>query len=37
MNLERLAPVIRERAAGILDALPIGETFDPGSTRCPWN
>jgi cytochrome P450 len=28
MNLERLAPVIRERAAGILDALPIGETFD---------
>jgi len=28
MNLERQAPVIRERAAGILDALPIGETFD---------
>jgi cytochrome P450 len=28
MNLERLAPVIRERAAGILDALPVGETFD---------
>ena len=28
MNLERLAPLIRERAAGILDALPIGETFD---------
>ncbi len=28
MNLERLAPVIRERAAGILDGLPIGETFD---------
>ena len=28
MNLERLAPLIRERAAGILDGLPIGETFD---------
>jgi cytochrome P450 len=28
MNLERLAPLIRERAAGILDALPVGETFD---------
>jgi cytochrome P450 len=28
MNLERLAPLIRERAAGILDSLPIGETFD---------
>ncbi len=28
MNLERLAPFIRERAAGILDALPVGETFD---------
>ena len=28
MNLERLAPLIRERAAAILDALPIGETFD---------
>ena len=28
VNLERLAPLIRERAAGILDALPIGETFD---------
>ena len=27
-NLERLAPLIRERAAGILDSLPIGETFD---------
>ena len=28
VNLERLAPLIRERAAGILDALPIGEPFD---------
>jgi cytochrome P450 len=28
MNLERLAPLIRERAAAILDALPVGETFD---------
>ena len=28
VNLERLAPLIRERAAGILDSLPIGETFD---------
>ena len=28
MNLERLAPLIRERAAGILDGLPIGEQFD---------
>src|SRR5579864_1571177 len=27
-NLERMAPVIRERAGLILDALPIGETFD---------
>jgi len=27
-NLERLAPVIRERAGIILDALPIGEEFD---------
>ena len=28
MNLEHLAPLIRERAAKILDALPVGETFD---------
>jgi cytochrome P450 len=28
MNLERLAPLIRERAAKILDELPVGETFD---------
>ena len=28
MNLERLAPLIRERAAKILDGLPVGETFD---------
>ena len=27
-NLERMAPVIRERAGMILDGLPIGETFD---------
>jgi cytochrome P450 len=27
-NLERMAPVIRERAGLILDALPIGEPFD---------
>jgi cytochrome P450 len=27
-NLERLEPLIRERAAKILDALPRGETFD---------
>ncbi len=27
-NLERLAPIIRERAARCLDDLPIGETFD---------
>jgi cytochrome P450 len=27
-NLERMAPVIRERAGEILDALPIGEAFD---------
>src|SRR6202046_1979368 len=27
-NLERMAPVIRERAGVILDGLPIGETFD---------
>ena len=27
-NLERMAPVIRERAGLILDGLPIGETFD---------
>ena len=27
-NLERMAPVIRERAGVILDALPIGESFD---------
>jgi cytochrome P450 len=27
-NLERMAPVIRERAGLILDALPIGEVFD---------
>ena len=27
-NLERMAPVIRERAGIILDALPIGEEFD---------
>lgn len=28
MNLERLEPVIRERAGNILDSLPRGETFD---------
>jgi cytochrome P450 len=28
MNLANLEPVIRERAAGILDSLPIGEEFD---------
>ncbi|HWD49805.1 MAG TPA: cytochrome P450 [Rhizomicrobium sp.] len=28
MNLEHLSPIIRERAAGILDSLPIGEEFD---------
>ena len=27
-NLQRMAPVIRERAGLILDGLPIGETFD---------
>ena len=27
-NLARLEPIIRERAAAILDALPMGETFD---------
>jgi cytochrome P450 len=27
-NLEAMAPVIRERAGGILDSLPIGEEFD---------
>ncbi len=27
-NLQRMGPVIRERAGAILDALPIGETFD---------
>jgi cytochrome P450 len=27
-NLEHLAPIIRERAAKILDSLPIGEDFD---------
>jgi cytochrome P450 len=27
-NLERMAPIIRERAGVILDALPVGETFD---------
>ena len=27
-NLETLGPIIRERAAGILDSLPIGEEFD---------
>ena len=27
-NLERMEPVIRERAGIILDGLPIGETFD---------
>lgn len=27
-NLARLEPLIRERAAGILDSLPIGEPFD---------
>ncbi|MEO8812632.1 MAG: cytochrome P450, partial [Caulobacteraceae bacterium] len=27
-NLATLEPIIRERAAGILDALPVGETFD---------
>jgi cytochrome P450 len=27
-NLEKMAPVIRERAGQILDNLPIGETFD---------
>ena len=28
MNLARLEPLIRERAGGILDGLPIGEEFD---------
>ncbi|HET7334701.1 MAG TPA: cytochrome P450 [Rhizomicrobium sp.] len=28
MNLERLEPIIRERAGKILDSLPRGETFD---------
>jgi cytochrome P450 len=28
MNLQRLEPLIRERAAKILDSLPIGEEFD---------
>jgi len=28
MNLEHLSPIIRERAAGILDSLPVGEEFD---------
>jgi cytochrome P450 len=28
MNLQRLEPLIRERAAAILDSLPIGEEFD---------
>ena len=28
MNLQRLEPLIRERACGILDALPIGEPVD---------
>jgi cytochrome P450 len=27
-NLENLEPIIRERAGGILDSLPVGETFD---------
>src|SRR5258706_11296353 len=27
-NLAAMEPIIRERAAGILDALPIGQTFD---------
>src|SRR5690348_10985721 len=27
-NLEYLEPIIRERAGGILDSLPVGETFD---------
>ena len=27
-NLESLAPIIRERAAGILDALPVGQEID---------
>ena len=27
-NLQRLEPLIRERAAGILDSLPIGQEFD---------
>ncbi len=27
-NLEKLEPLIRERSAAVLDALPIGETFD---------
>jgi cytochrome P450 len=27
-NLQVMEPIIRERAAGILDALPVGETFD---------
>ena len=27
-NLQALAPIIRERAAGILDTLPVGEEFD---------
>ena len=27
-NLQRLAPIIRERAGKILDSLPIGEPFD---------
>lgn len=28
VNLARLEPLIRSRVAGILDALPVGETFD---------
>jgi cytochrome P450 len=27
-NLQRMSPIIRERAGAILDGLPIGETFD---------
>jgi len=27
-NLKEMEPLIRERAAGILDGLPVGETFD---------
>ncbi len=28
MSLKRLEPIIRERVCGILDSLPVGETFD---------